>query len=182
MQRRSAHFGPCSVALIACLMLAPSSGCEKQQRTSSSSSSSSSGWTPEGPNADLPSVQMKIGSRTFTLFVADSPEEHRHGLMNRESMPRDHGMIFVFPSEQHRSFWMKDTLIPLDILYVSAAGRVMSVWRMEAKSLRGVPSGAPAKYAIELNAGTAAELGVETGDVLEIPQAARDPAEMTTEE
>ena len=119
---------------------------------------------------------MRIGRETFTLEVADEERERQRGLMYRQSMPQDRGMLFVFASEGPLGFWMKDTYIPLDILYVNAGGRVVSIRQMHPQDVRSVPSGGPAKYAIEVNQGAAARAGVNVGDVLEIPPGAREPA------
>lgn len=113
---------------------------------------------------------MTIGSETFNLEVADSKSEQQRGLMYRDSMPADHGMIFVFPDEEEREFWMESTFIPLDILYLDASGRVVSIKPMKPRDRTAVASDGPAMYAIELNQGTAARVGVRPGDVLEIPQ------------
>jgi uncharacterized protein len=92
------------------------------------------------------------------------------GLMNRQSMPANHGMVFVFPSEQRLSFYMRNTLIPLDILYLDQEGAVVSIHPMQPLDLRGVPvRGGLAKYAIELNQGAAARVGVRPGDRLQVP-------------
>lgn len=134
--------------------------------------------TPGCESADaprLPTVQMPIGDRTFTLEVADSVDEQRTGLMNRDTMPLDHGMIFVFPVEAPRAFWMKSTRINLDILYVDATRKVVDIKTMQAYDMRSVPAAAPAKYAIELNAGVASLCGVKIGDELNIPESAREP-------
>jgi uncharacterized membrane protein (UPF0127 family) len=112
---------------------------------------------------------MVIGRETFNLEIADSMEEHRRGLMYRESMPQDRGMIFVFDTEEDRSFWMENTLIPLDILYVDAAGRIVSIKAMAPRDRTPVPSEGPARYAIELNQGAAARAAVNPGDVLALP-------------
>ena len=120
-------------------------------------------------------VQMRVGSETFTLEVADTPKKQQLGLMHRKSMPHDRGMIFVFEAEQERSFWMKNTLIPLDIIYADAAGKVVSIKQMKALDETSVPSDGPAKYAVELNQGAAKRAGVVTGDVLPIPDDAREP-------
>jgi uncharacterized membrane protein (UPF0127 family) len=115
-------------------------------------------------------VRMPIGRETFTLEVADDVAEQRWGLMARESMPSDHGMIFVFEEESPRDFWMKDTLIPLDIVYVDTAGKVVSVKQMKPRDETPVPSDGAAMYAIELNQGAAQRAGVKAGDVLTIPK------------
>jgi hypothetical protein len=78
-------------------------------------------------------------------------------------------MIFVFPFEQRLSFWMENTLIPLDIVFVDREGRIVSIHQMQPLDLRQVPSAGPAMYAIELNQGTAARAGVKAGDMLQIP-------------
>jgi len=125
--------------------------------------------------AGLATVKMQIGKRTFTLEVADTSASQEHGLMERDSMPSDHGMIFVFPQEQERFFWMKNTRFPLDIIFVDASGKIVSIHQMRAYDLHTTPSDAPAKYAIELNAGAAGDAGVQAGDKLNIPPAAKEP-------
>jgi len=114
-------------------------------------------------------VQMKIGNRSFTLEVADTDTTCHTGLMNRDSMPADHGMIFVFEQEDLLKFWMKNTRIPLDILYLDKSGRVVSVHQMKPFDKTEIPSDGPAMYAIELNKDTAAKVGVKAGDVLTLP-------------
>jgi len=121
-------------------------------------------------------VRMKLGRETFTLEVADTPKKQQLGLMHRKSMPQDRGMLFVFPEEEERSFWMKNTLIPLDIVYLDAGGKVVSVKQMKPLDETSVPSDGPAKYAVELNEGAAKRAGVAAGDVLAIPEEAREPA------
>ena len=125
------------------------------------------------PTSGLPTVKMQIGSKTFTLEVANDEETRERGLMRRDSMPADHGMIFVFDHEQVLPFYMKNTRIPLDIIFVGKDGVVVAVKQMRPYDLSITSSGKPALWAIELNAGAAAEAGVKAGDVLEIPAAAR---------
>lgn len=127
--------------------------------------------------AGLPTVQAQIGSRTYTLEVADTEPTRRKGLMKRDELPRDRGMLFVFPDEQPRSFWMLNTRIPLDILFLDAAGKVVSIHSMQPYDLRSTPSAGPAKYAIELNQGEAEASGIEVGDVIAIPQTTRPPTQ-----
>jgi len=125
--------------------------------------------------ATLPAVPMQIGSKTYTLEVANDAAEREKGLMRRDSMPADHGMIFVFADEQRLGFWMRNTRIPLDIIYVNAAGRVVSIKQMRPYDTSTTYADAPAKYAIELNQGQAAAAGVAVGDQLTIPESAREP-------
>ena len=122
----------------------------------------------------LPTVKMPIGSKTYTLEVADTFDTRQQGLMERDSMPDDHGMIFIFPDVKERGFWMKHTRFPLEILYIDEVGKVVHWATMKPYDLTNVPSNAPAKYAIELNVGSVQASGVKVGDVLAIPAGARD--------
>ena len=123
--------------------------------------------------AGLAVVTMKIGGRDFHLEVARSNAEQERGLMKRDSMPDDHGMIFVFPTERELTFWMKDTRFPLDIVFADSHGRIVSIHQMKAYDESNTYSDAPAQYAIELNKGAAAGSGAKVGDLLDIPAAAR---------
>ena len=115
-----------------------------------------------------PAVEIK--GRRFTVELALTREEQALGLMFRESLPQDHGMLFVFPGEAPRSFWMRNTRIPLDILYFDAELKLVSIIEharpCAVTSCPGYPSEGPARYVLELNAGKAAELGVGKGDPL----------------
>ena len=118
--------------------------------------------------SDEPKVVLK--GETFSVELATQPKQHALGLMFRDSMEEDHGMLFIFPTAATRSFWMKNTRIPLDIFYFDQDLRLVSVIR-NAKPCRTpecatYSSSGPARYVLELNAGKAAELGVEPGDVL----------------
>lgn len=108
----------------------------------------------------------------FSVELATTPEEQALGLMFRESLPDDHGMLFIFPGEARRSFWMKNCRIALDIFYFDEDLKLVSVSE-NARPCRSArcpsyPSAGPAKYVLELNAGKAAELGAKAGDVLEL--------------
>ena len=126
----------------------------------------------QGKGSGLQTVRMQIGNTTFTLEVADTYALRQQGLMNRDSLPAKRGMIFVFAREQQLGFWMKNTRIALDIIYVNGGGQVVSIRQMRPYDLRSVPSGSPAQFAIEVNQGAAAEAGVKVGDQLIIPKEA----------
>ena len=130
------------------------------------------------PAHEYGTVAMRIGSREFQLEVAATDKAREYGLMNRKSLAADHGMIFVFDIDAPREFYMKNTLIPLDIVYVNSGGSVVSI--KHGKPLEEsptIPSDGPMKYAIELSGGTAADVGLRVGDKLAIPPEAREPAE-----
>lgn len=113
---------------------------------------------------------VELGGKSFAVEIADSSEEQALGLMFRDSMPPDRGMLFIFPNEAPRSFWMKNTRIALDIMYFDEDLRLVSISAdtqpCRVRHCPPYPSIAPAKYVLELNAGTAAELGVGLGDKL----------------
>ena len=127
------------------------------------------GGCEEQSPAGLPVVKMKIGSENFSIEVARSKDEQEKGLMKRDSMPADHGMIFVFDKEEVHRFWMKDTRFPLDIIFLNSKGRVVSIHQMQAYDLAETSSDFPAQYAVELNLEVATKSGVKVGDVLDIP-------------
>jgi uncharacterized membrane protein (UPF0127 family) len=128
------------------------------------------------PNAP-PTINMKLGQANFRIEVANDNDTREFGLMKRDSMGPDHGMIFVFPDEKPRAFWMKNTRFNLDIAFIDHTGTVVSIKQMRAYDLTSVPSDAPAKYAIELNLGTAQTVGLKVGDHVNIPPEAREPKE-----
>lgn len=114
-------------------------------------------------------IQVAIGSRNYKLEIARTEKDREFGLMFRNSMPPDRGMLFVFPDQQPRGFWMKNTKIPLDILFLDTGGRVVSIHTMTPLSTRTTQSASPARFAIELNAGQAAAAGIKAGDIIVLP-------------
>ncbi len=121
------------------------------------------------PASALATVPMQIGGKQFTLEVADRTDSRTFGLMRRDSMPADHGMIFVFDREEPRGFWMKNCRIPLDIIFMDSAGKVVSVKQMKPYDLSSTSSDGPAQYAIELNQGVSESSGVKAGITLKLP-------------
>ena len=114
------------------------------------------------------------GARTFTVEIADDPMERQLGLMFRTELPRDHGMLFDFVAEGARSFWMKNTPLPLDIIYARADGTIVSIAKNTTPySTKGIPSEGPARFVLEVNAGIADEIGLVPGDRLVHPRVQR---------
>jgi uncharacterized membrane protein (UPF0127 family) len=115
---------------------------------------------------------VELNHQRLSVELADTQDKRNLGLMFRDSMPDDHGMLFVFPGETRRSFWMKNTRIPLDIFYFDSNLALVSVSEntppCRSPQCPTYPSAGPAKYVLELNAGKAAKLGVKSGDVLEL--------------
>jgi uncharacterized membrane protein (UPF0127 family) len=154
-------------------------GCAKEESQPAADKGSSPVATRPAIPTSLPrTITMKIGSDTFNLEVAANEHDRAQGLMYRQSMPLDHGMIFVFSNEQERVFWMRNTLIPLDIIYVNAGGRVVSIKQgVPLQEEPTIPSEAPMKWAIELNEGVAGATGLTVGNKLNIPAGARQADE-----
>ena len=109
--------------------------------------------------------------RAGGLFVADSDEERRKGLMGVEDLDANGGMVFVFDGEQDGSFWMKDTLIPLSIAFWGKDGRVVDIIEMEPCEADPCPTyspRAPYTHALEMNAHWFEDRGIEIGDPVEL--------------
>jgi uncharacterized protein len=101
----------------------------------------------------------------FTVEVQHTPEELARGLMNRPSLPADAGMLFDFGSDRPVSMWMKNTLIPLDMVFIDKDGRITGIaQRAVPYSLEVIPSPGPVRAVLEINGGVAEKLGIRTGD------------------
>ena len=127
---------------------------------------------PEQSAAGLEQVPLTIttaGGKThrFTVEVARTPEQQSYGLMNRQSLAPDRGMIFPYAPAQPVAFWMKNTLIPLDIIFIAPGGRIARIEQAVPLSLDPVGSGEAVEAVLELNAGRSAELGIAPGDKVE---------------
>jgi uncharacterized membrane protein (UPF0127 family) len=124
---------------------------------------------PLGPCRPTVSAATARGDVAILVEVADTPAKRQRGLMLRTSLAPKTGMWFIFSNEKVRRFWMRNTLIPLDIIYVSAAGLVVSIIRRATpESDRSLPSEKPALYVLELAGGEARRLGIEVGNKLSV--------------
>ncbi len=121
-----------------------------------------------GCDADERRVELIVGEHPFFVELARTEEEWQRGLMFRETLGADEGMLFVFPDSRPRSFWMRDTRIPLSIAYIDADGRILEIHDMEPFSLEPVRSRSPARYALEVNRGRFDELGIVPGDRIDV--------------
>ena len=110
------------------------------------------------------------GSSLFTVEVADTAETRARGLMFRKTMDDDNGMLFVYPRQRPVAFWMKNTFIPLDMIFVDETGVVKSVHANAIPhDTTAIPSGAPVQYVVEINAGLAATKGIAEGAEMRHP-------------
>ncbi|QGA80229.1 DUF192 domain-containing protein [Candidatus Nanohalobium constans] len=120
-------------------------------------------------------VHFPDSSTSLDVEIADTPQEREKGLMYREKLPIEQGMLFVFPEEDDRGFWMKNTLIPLDIIFVDSEGKIINIEEAvpepntSDENLKTYRSDAPAKYVIETNSSFVERENVEEGDRVVIP-------------
>jgi uncharacterized protein len=120
-------------------------------------------------------VQGDWGVARFRVTVADDPAERAQGLMFVESMPTMSGMLFVYEAPSRASFWMENTLIPLDMIFADATGRIVTV-HPDAVPLdrTAIPGGDAIQYVLEINGGLAARLGIVPGDLMQHPSIGPD--------
>jgi len=112
-------------------------------------------------------IETDEGSHSFVVEMADEPEEISRGLMDRTEMAPDAGMIFDFGVPREASMWMKNTILPLDMLFLQPDGHIVAIARNTVPgSLAQINPGVPVKGVLELNAGRSAELGIEPGDTV----------------
>jgi len=121
--------------------------------------------------ASMARCSLQVKDKQLQLWVARSPTERERGLMwvRPDEMADNQGMLFVFDRDQNTGFWMKNTLIPLDIAFIRHDGTVVDIVRMEPRSLVTHAPQQPYRYALEVKAGTLASAGVQVGDVLPVP-------------
>ncbi len=132
----------------------------------------------EPPAIDEKHVRISIRDEDFILEIADNDDLRAKGLSGRSSIPKHGGMIFIYPAPAHRSFWMFGCLVPIDIAFLDADGRIVAMhempvdpprrpdedaWEYEAR-LNRYPSRRPAQFALEFRAGTLDRLALKVGD------------------
>lgn len=109
-------------------------------------------------------IETAKGKLEYRVEIADDEAERQHGLMYRTKMPDMHGMLFIFSKAREQSFWMHNTYMPLDIIYIGADGRIVSIVHGRPFDDNPLPSGAPAIGVLEIYGGKAAEQGIAVGD------------------
>ena len=115
-------------------------------------------------------ILSATGPHRFTVEVAETPEQMEQGLMFRRAMAPDAGMLFDYKTPTVATMWMRNTLIPLDMLFVDAQGRIVNIHeRAVPQTLDVIAALAPVRAVIELNGGTAARLGIAPGDRVQHP-------------
>ena len=124
--------------------------------------------------AEAPLEPLRIvtagGARDFNVEVMRDDQQRARGLMYRRSLPANQGMLFDFKQVQPVSFWMKNTYLPLDMIFIDQRGEIVNIAEnTEPLSERGVPSAKPVLGVLEVNAGISRKLGIKAGDQVEYP-------------
>ncbi len=115
-------------------------------------------------------IVTSTGAHHYEVEVADTEASREHGLMDRREMPANHGMLFEFPNREPVTFWMKNTYLSLDMIFIDADGAVRRVeQRATPMSEALIPSQAPVVAVLELNAGQAAAIRLKPGDKVRFP-------------
>ena len=120
----------------------------------------------QAQSQDLPRITLNAGIHNISAEVAQSPDERATGLMFRQSMPPNQGMLFVFDQAEQQCFWMKNTLIPLDVAFVADDGTVINIEHMKPQTLDNHCSAKPVRLVLEMNEGWFARKGVSAGSKL----------------
>lgn len=120
----------------------------------------------QGVTARLPVAELGAGMYRIEAEVAHTAEARQSGLMHRVAMPLHHGMVFVFAEEAIHCMWMRNTHLPLSVAFIDGGGRILNVERMAPRTEDNHCAAAPARYALEMNAGWFEERGIAPGSVL----------------
>lgn len=114
---------------------------------------------------DRVTIQTAKGERAFQVEVVREERDRNRGLMFRQSLPENGGMLFDYDPPQEIAFWMKNTYIALDIIFIDASGRIIRIAENTSPlSLERIPSGGVARAVLEINGGMSATLGIKPGD------------------
>jgi uncharacterized protein len=109
-------------------------------------------------------IELQIGEQRLTAEVADTEAARRHGLMYRESLPQDHGMLFVWKEPARYAMWMLNTPLPLSVAFIDADGRIVNIEHMQPHTRTSHQAAAPVRYALEMEQGWFDARGIGPGD------------------
>ncbi|HPQ69632.1 MAG TPA: DUF192 domain-containing protein [bacterium] len=109
---------------------------------------------------------LHIGKKTLYVEIARTNDQHRIGLMYRESLPKNQGMLFVYQDKRRLSFWMKNTKVPLDVAFLGDNGDILQIEPMKPQTTQLHDSRYPVRYALEVNQGWFTRHGFKVGDTI----------------
>lgn len=127
------------------------------------------------PEVKFETAEIQIGSKKITVELAETPQQHEKGLMYRETLEKDKGMLFIFNREDTLSFWMKNTYVDLSIAYINKKLKIVDIQEMKATSPLEIsepptyPSKKPAMYALEMPKGWFKASNIKVGQSLKLP-------------
>lgn len=159
--------------ILATLILSLGAACSKHQETPQTRDAASkltneiksSDSFRRKPLSTIETVTISVNGHSLKAYIADEFDEQQEGLMfvTSDELKQDDAMIFVFDAPAQQSFWMRNTIIPLDIAYLDSEGRILNILTMKPLDESGYPSAGPAQYAVETNAGWFAEKNITAG-------------------
>lgn len=115
-------------------------------------------------------VKIKIGNIDYKIELAKTTAQRSKGLSSRKTLCKDCGMLFIFGFETNLPFWMKDTLIPLDMIWLDKNGKIVDIQTItEINSTKIYQNQSPAKYVLELNANDSQKINLKIGDIIQLP-------------
>ena len=123
-------------------------------------------WSQDAPQLQLPRVTLSAGMHLINAQVAATPEQRTIGLMFRQEMPANEGLLFVFEQPAGQCFWMKNTLLPLTAAFVADDGTIVNLADMKPQTLDSHCSAQPVRYVLEMNKGWFAKRGLKSGSRL----------------
>jgi uncharacterized membrane protein (UPF0127 family) len=147
----------------AILFLAFTPGCSAQGQAGKTT-----GQTQKLEPLALTLKKSSGGEVTISAEIARTAEERAVGLMNRTALPDGEGMLFVFDRDEQLSFWMKNTLIPLSIAFITREGRILEIRNMAPRDLSAIQSSRSVRYALEVPQGWFDRTGLAPGDLLDL--------------
>lgn len=124
-------------------------------------------FAQEQPQMNLPRVKLTAGMHVIDAQVASTPDQRMTGLMFRQEMPQHEGMLFVFEYPTQQCFWMKNTLLPLSVAFISDDGTIANIDEMKPQTLDSHCSVKPVRYVLEMNTGWFSKKGIKAGTRLE---------------
>jgi len=123
-------------------------------------------WISVTHSQSLFKIPLYINNKEISVEVAKTAEETTRGLMGRKDLGKDEGMLFIFETEGHHGFWMKDTYIPLSIAFIDKEGRIVRITDMKPLTLESHLPPQPILYALEMKKGWFSKNGIKVGDVI----------------